>query len=72
MQGTGAEVVSHQQKLLKPLLRSLDWLLPLHTPPPPEVEELFEAIDGASDGLKSLKKHADELRAKFCNYVIMV
>jgi len=62
MQGTTRDTSQHLQKLLKPLLRALDWLLPLVVPPPAEAEALLDVIAAGDESLKSAKRHADELR----------
>lgn len=62
MQGTTQDTSQHLQKLLKPLLRALDWLLPLVVPPPPDAATLLDVIGAGDDSLKSAKRHADELR----------
>lgn len=62
MQGTTQDTSQHLQKLLKPLLRALDWLLPLVVPPPPDAAALLDVIAAGDDSLKSAKRHADELR----------
>ena len=65
-QGTQRDTTQHLQKLLKPLLRSLDWLLPHYVTrsgaPPREAEELLATVLSCDDSLKSAKRHADDLR----------
>jgi hypothetical protein len=64
--GTQRDTTQHLQKLLKPLLRALDWLLPHYcfqdATPPREAEELLRTVLTCDDSLKSAKRHADDLR----------
>jgi hypothetical protein len=64
--GTQRDTTQHLQKLLKPLLRALDWLLPHYAfrgaQPPREAEELLCTVLSCDDSLKAAKRHADDLR----------
>jgi hypothetical protein len=61
------DVAGQLQKLLKPVLRSLDWLLPLVNAPPPEVQVALQAIESCQDAPAGARKHAASLLAKHRN-----
>jgi hypothetical protein len=64
--GTQAHIPAHLQKLLRPALRALDWLLPLQEPPPEAVVRLLRTIMARPEELDSGKRHAEHLSANFC------
>lgn len=63
-QQDGVDVAGQLQKLLKPVLRCLDWLLPLVHASPPEVTEALVAIEGCEEAPATARKHATILLGK--------
>lgn len=63
--GTQEHIPAHLQKLLRPALRALDWLLPLQEPPPDVVVTLLRTIMARPEELDSGKRHAEQLFANF-------
>jgi hypothetical protein len=57
---------AHLQKLLRPALRALDWLLPLQEPPPETVVRLLSTIMAQPEELGAGKRHAEQLSTRFC------
>jgi hypothetical protein len=55
------ELTVQLQKLLKPALRALDWLLPAHAPPDAAVEALLAAVLERREQLDAAQRHAQQL-----------
>lgn len=62
--GTPQEIPAQLQKLLKPALRTLDWLLPLSESPPETVGTLLRSVLSRTESLESAKRHAEQLQAE--------